>query len=189
MLDIKYDVLLSEVEKQNTRINPVNQSVSVVEQKNLKYAMNCIKPVKHQEFAFIVWCGHRPEPVTNWIDEYARRRAGEPSQLLDHPILDLTSWCVPESYRILVYREQFQALIKELTDVRDNARASEILTEMYRMPQRADADRFLQNIFSIKWKEALSITESEFIACYIQDYYPRSLPYAYCSTIVERSTK
>ena len=181
MTEITFESLKRELGNQATLFQ---DKVDDGQLENLEYAMRCIQPVRHQEYTFIVWCAVRPESVTEWVDEYVRRRAGQPSQMPDHPMFSLSRWCVPESYRIPVYWEQFQALIKELTIVATCARADEVLTEIVR---KKDAGDYLHNLLNARWKDALTANDTELILGIIQDRYPRSSQYAWCSTIVENT--
>lgn len=187
MKKITTESLLSELEKQASLFQ---DTISVGQVENIKYAMNCIQPVRHQEYAFVVWCGTRPEPVTQWVDEFVRRRAGNLGQMPDYSMLNLSRWCVPESYRIPVYREQFQALIKELTGNGSPAKASDVLTEIYQSKiQGKGSYDYFHDLLNDTWKNALTETDKVQLFEIIQDSYPRSSKYAWCSTIVERAIK
>ena len=82
------------------------------QQSNLFYAFQEIRPNSHTELAFVVWAGSRCQPADSLVDEYCRRREGLPSILFDHPLLSLHGWCMPDTYRLLVFREQLEALAK-----------------------------------------------------------------------------
>ena len=181
-MEMTFESLKRELEKQASLFQ---NKVDDGQLRNLEYAMRCIQPVRHQEYTFVVWCATRPESVTEWVDEYVRRRAGQPSQMPDHPLFLLSHWCVPESYRIPVYWEQFQAMIKELTIVGTCARADEVLTEIVR---KKDAGDYLQSLLNAGWKSTLTGNDREHIVHIVQDRYPRSRQYAWCSTIVELSS-
>lgn len=181
MTEITFESLKRELEKQAAFFQ---DKVGSGELENLEYAMRCIQPVSHQEYAFAVWCALRSESVREWVDEYMRRCAGLPSQMPDHPVFSLSRWCVPESYRIPVYWEQFQALMKELTTVGTCADADKVLTEICR---RSDSGDYFQSLLNDTWKEALTSADTEQILAIIKDRYPRSRQYSWCSTIVERS--
>jgi len=49
------------------------------------------------------------------IDEYARRKNGKKPKAPDHPILALKEWGLPDTQRILIFKEQVVALLKQLT--------------------------------------------------------------------------
>lgn len=151
---------------------------------NLEYALSHVQPCGHQEYCFAVWCGTQSEPANRFVDEYINRRSGKPSQQADHTVFNLSRWCVPESFQLLVYWEQFQALMKELSTVGSCAKASKILAEIVR---REDADIYLQSILNVKWKDSLWTSELHLIQETIKQGYPRSRQYAWCSTIVERA--
>jgi hypothetical protein len=64
-------------------------------------------------------------------DEYVRRRDQEPSRLFDHPLLELRTWGLPDTRRILIFREQCVALVQELVGVGPE-KAKTILFAIYR---------------------------------------------------------
>lgn len=146
---------------------------------NLTYAYRLIAPVTHTECAFVVWAGNQWQDITNLIDEYCRRRRGEPSQMFDHNLLSLETWCQPRTERIFVFREQLQALSKELTGldiafkIHNGTSGSGCTLEM-----------FYERLCPY-YKETLSQKMIEEFYQYIRCMYATSREYSWCSALVE----
>jgi len=83
---------------------------------NLSYAFKKIKPANHQEMAFAVAYSGPIYSQKYVVDEYLRRKNGKQSKGPDHPILALDNWCVPNTYRIIIFKEQIHALCGEVTN-------------------------------------------------------------------------
>ena len=58
---------------------------------------------------------HRKKMQTEIVEEYVRRRKGDRPLMPDHPILSLEGLGMPETYRLLIFREQVTKLIETLT--------------------------------------------------------------------------
>lgn len=82
---------------------------------NLIYAVEYIRPSNHQELAFVVACGLQVESFEHIVDEFVRRRTGGKVLLPDHPFLAMEIEAVPESQRIIIYKEQIISILLKLT--------------------------------------------------------------------------
>ncbi|GFE60784.1 hypothetical protein [Geobacter sp. AOG2] len=155
-----------------------------VQRGNLKYAFQEVVPATHTEGAFVVWAGTRCQPAHDVVDEYCRRKAGQESRLFDHEVLSLKGWCQPDTQRILVFREQIESLVKELSG---NGDGKTIANGIYRFCETGagtSLDEFMGMVIS---KGELSAGVISDLYDYIKERYASSLPYAWCSTIVERA--
>lgn len=179
---------------------------------NLTYAFEKICPTNHQEMAFVVACGTNTQPLNHIIDEYARRRKGEKSHLPDHPLMALNEWGLPDTQRILIFREQIEALLKELIDfnspwIREKGKIflrgmKDLLRNLsdchpvhcqilfYMILRKQEG--FSYNEFRVLLKKDLKIKYgSELATIYdaLQYYAPICRPYAWCSTMVVRASR
>lgn len=149
---------------------------------NLNYAYRVVKPATHTEAAFVVWAGSQLQSVTSLVDEYCRRRNSEPSQMFDHSTMKLKGWCRPDTHRILVYKEQFEALSQELTgrDVAYNIYQGEFDSTRYSF------DRFCIDLKQ-EYKDSLNQDEIDGLYRHIKQMYRLTRPYSFCSTVAERA--
>jgi hypothetical protein len=156
------------------------------QQANLIYAMQEIRPANHTELAFVVWAGTRHGFSQPIVDDYCHRRAGLPSSLFDHPLLSLYGWCMPDTSRILVFREQLEALAKQLTG---NRHGRDIVNGIYQN------ERSIRGISPLDFRglidpvNGLAEAEVSQFYDYLKERYAESLPYVWCSTIVERAVQ
>jgi hypothetical protein len=58
---------------------------------------------------------HRNKMQTEIVEEYVRRRNGNRPLMPDHSILSLEGHCMPQTYRLLIFREQVTKLLETLT--------------------------------------------------------------------------
>lgn len=172
---------------------------------NLIYALKEIRPGSHTEFALVVWAGTRHVPVHEIIEEYCLRRAdespgvcfynphditdkycrhrvGRSSRLFDHPLLSLHGWCMPDTYRLLVFREQLEALAKQLTGNRDGRDIVWRINQYEKSIKGISPMEFRKLIDPVNGLTAADVT---LFYDYIRERYAASLPYVWCSTIVE----
>jgi hypothetical protein len=156
-----------------------------IQRENLEYAFRKISPSTHTESAFVVWAGTRCQPVHDIVDEYCRRRLGLAPIMFDHDLLNLRVWCQPDTHRILIFREQLESLVNELTGRSDGQR---VTYEIYRHETNGDSIS-LDKFASLIDADAYKLSHEEIAAFYhnIRDSYATSLPYTWCSTIVERA--
>lgn len=157
---------------------------------NLTYAFENIRPTTHQELAFVVACGSQIMPYTHIVDEYIRRKKGYVSQLPDHPILTLNAYCVPDTQRILVFKEQILALLRELSGW-GNQRVNELL---YNLGKPGDSDILFNkdNFISFlneKYRRQFSSNEIDIIHKILNYYVPHRISYFSCSTMASRGTQ
>lgn len=154
------------------------------QQANLMYAIQEIRPKSHTELAFVVWAGTKRQPANSMVDEYCRRREGLPSMLFDHPLLSLHGWCMPDTYRMLVFREQLEALAKQLTGNRDGR---DVVRGIYQF------EKSIKGISPVEFRKLVDPANglrAEVVTLfyeYIRERYPESLSYVWCSTIIERT--
>jgi hypothetical protein len=75
-----------------------------------------IKPRFHDEYVFVSSCVTPIEHCLDRLEEYVRRRNGEKPQLPDHPLFHLhfPKSTLPDTYGILAYYEQVEAVIGRL---------------------------------------------------------------------------
>jgi len=151
---------------------------------NLQYAFQEISPATHTECAFVVWAGTRCQPVHDVIDEFCRRKAGQEPLLFDHEVLSLKGWCQPDTQRILVFREQIESLVKELSGKGDGKAIASGIYRFCGVGTGISLDEFVGMVTS---KGELSAGGIADLYDYIKERYASSLPYAWCSTIVERA--
>jgi hypothetical protein len=154
------------------------------QQANLIYALQEIKPGSHTELALVVWAGTRYEPAHAIVEEYCLRRAGRSTSLFDHPLLSLQGWCMPDTCRILIFREQLEALVKQLTGNRD---ARSVLRGIYKHPVAEGCLSFATFQQLITPDNGLSDNDVRGFYVYLKERYAEALPYAWCSAIVERA--
>lgn len=152
------------------------------QQANLIYAIQEIKPSSHTELALAVWAGSRCQPANIIVDEYCLRRTNLPPSLFDHPLLSLHGWCMPDTCRLLVFREQLEALAKQLTGNRDGR---DVVRGIYQF------EKSIKGISPVEFRKlinpanGLTAEEVTLFYDYIKERYAESLPYVWCSTIVE----
>jgi len=65
--------------------------------------------------AFVVACGTPRTALNHIVDEYVRRRKGEKSQLPDVEMAPPEVMGLPDTQRIIIFREQLLSLLRELT--------------------------------------------------------------------------
>jgi len=156
----------------------------MVQQENLIHALEEIKPARHAEYALAVWFGTRYEPVHDRVNEYCRRKEALPILQFDHPLLALHGWCMPETCRFLVFREQLEALAKQLTGKSDGR---SVVRGVYRHCSLSDGISIEAFRVMIDPVNELSNDESTLFYNYLRERYGESLPYTWCSTIAEKA--
>ncbi|MGV1098744.1 hypothetical protein ACUUL3_04960 [Thiovibrio sp. JS02] len=152
------------------------------ERDNLRDACNAVSPTNHEELAFVAAIGPKLH-CQNLVNEYVRRRDGQQSKIYDHPLLALETWGTPDTHRILIYREQILALIKELTGVSSLVALSLFYKSLQSKP---DAPPWGAEQFSAKYQN-LPSEEVDSLHELIRYYGQRSMPYAWCSTMASRA--
>jgi len=150
---------------------------------NLIYAYRKIKPRNHQETAFVVACGSQVLPVRYLVDDYVRRRSGSPTALPDHHLLLLQGWGLPESHRILIFREQLISLLEELTG-QSGEHVNRLFSGLLRNTMAISAA-----VLNEKYRNELTQWDISMLNKAFLCYAPFSRPYAWCSTMAERAEK
>lgn len=101
---------------------------------DLQYAFWEIRPATHQELVLVAAIeGFWDCTITNvrrkLADEYVRRKAGRPARYPDHPLLHLTRMGVPDTRGLMVFREQYIALLMELMNL-SSATCADVLSKI-----------------------------------------------------------
>jgi hypothetical protein len=81
----------------------------------MTYAYNQIKPQNHLEYAVVIVCASRYLYDTGLIDEYVQRKNGNTPKLFHHHVFDLEKRGMPNTYGLLLFKEQAIAFLQELT--------------------------------------------------------------------------
>lgn len=150
---------------------------------NLTYAYNAIKPSNHIEMAMVVACGKHYQPFNHIVDEYVRRKNGKQPTLPDHPILALETWGVPYTHRVLIFREQMDALLKEF-QVHSPTKRQQLLYRLFDRRTRHQKIKELINKDRCKLNSDEINTLIEAVSCYLETGWHL---YTYCSTMVNRA--
>jgi len=151
---------------------------------NLTYAFKQIKPACHQDMAFVVACSMSFYSMKHVIDEYSRRKNGEQSKAPDHPVLALEKWGVPNTYRILIFKEQIHALFRELiVNTPPN-----IIRLWYDILNKTINCEDFYELLTEKYRNQLSKDEVKII-CEALLYVTRGgcRPYTWCSAMASRA--
>jgi len=155
--------------------------------KNLNYAINKIAPANHQELAFSVACSMSAISAKPIIDEYVRRKKGGKPILPDHQILNLCAWCVPDTQRILIFKEQANALIKELSGKNGEWYSREVIMGVWGWKGNLNIQEF-KDIIADNHRKQLNDNEIKIIyeaILYMKHFGYRS--YTWCSAIVSKT--
>ena len=149
---------------------------------NLVYAFGRINPTNHQEMAFVAACSMNFQALNHIVDEYVRRRDGKKSVLPDHPVLAIEKWAQPDTKRILIFTEQFEAVIGELT----SRPGRELFYKALRHELNEDS---FYSLLNKRYRQGLSRDEFKAIYSAIMFYAPLRRPYACCSTMASRAAR
>ncbi len=153
---------------------------------NLRYAVTKIEPQTHQEVAFVVSVGVSCQQLSHVVDEYVSRGRGGLISLPDHPLLALENWCVPDTRRLLVFREQMDSLFMELTD-----RWMHECRQLWHgvRARRISVDEFHEQLCE-PHRSRLTVGETKMLYESIHLFLHVGIrPYAWCSTISERAIR
>ena len=158
---------------------------------NIKYAVEKIKPSNHQALAFVVACGDQDQSSMHIVDEYVRRKKGKISILPDHPVLILEDWGLPDTQRMLIYREQVEALIEDLTNLGRPSSKFFSLENKLRLAEHFSG-KFVYNKLVEElneyYQKRLSDNEIEIIYQALVFYIKIKRPYVWCSTMATRAS-
>ena len=144
---------------------------------NLVYAFEKIKPSNHVAEAVAVACSMSYQPVYHIVDEYVRRRRVGALHAPGHPVLMLKAWGVPDTYRMLIFREQIYALLAELTGrTLDNGR--KVSNMIYR---HAITESDFADLLCAKYRQILNSEEINELFETVGINAPTARPYAWCS--------
>lgn len=149
----------------------------------LDRALAEVRPRSHVEAAFCVRCA-RPYPTAELVDEFVRRRRGGPPELPDHLVLALEGWGLPETQRMLVFREQLETLFRELTGL-GPAAALRLHHQIWR--RRAGIEE-LRAALGDRWR-GLGAEELQVVFDAIRTYQGSAMRYTWCSTLVDRAQR
>jgi len=161
-----------------------NDTLSQEQIRNLDYAYEQINPADHQEMAFVVACSMSEEPRDDVVNEYVRRKQGRESLLPDHPLMALETWAMPYTQRVLIFEEQIQALLRELTGSKTCLSLYSIYRHAFQGPALKAA---FVGIFLEERRKRLTSEEITTIYDALEYYFPKLRPYYWCSTIVMRA--
>jgi len=153
-------------------------------EENLQYAYSRIRPTTHFELAFLVsviLCGVSSQEA---VDEYVRRRSGEPPLLFDHPVFELKRWGMPDTHGVLVFREQRLALLQEVCDC-DRTDSSVYIQQILTLGRSKRES--LRDIAARRCPGALSPEDVDLIETSISYYAKYRMFYAFCSTMAVRT--
>jgi len=148
---------------------------------NLSYAFATINPQSFDEFTFVATC--RGNASREFADEYVRRKNGRIPQLPDHPLFSL-DWCImPDTKRILVFREQIESLLTVLMEPQNRGESP------YRYQFIRDELSFgdFMTRVNARYKTALFREELKTLYEGISRYAPYACPYIGRSAIVNHA--
>jgi len=175
----RMNMLISVLQEHHTRHDGVLHD----EQKtNLIYAFEKIKPTNHLEETIVVACAMSMQSVYNIVDEYVRRRKGEAPRLPAHSAMLLKGWGVPDTYGILLFREQISALLAEVTGA-SLGYGKELCLEM---TMGCINTRDFRSELAEEYRE---FNGDQIMAVYdaVLFYAPAARPYVWCSAMVSRA--
>lgn len=148
---------------------------------NLSYAFAAINPQSYDEFTFVTTC--RWNASREFADEYVRRKNGRTPQLPDHPLFSL-HWCLmPDTRRILVFREQIESLFTVL--MAPQKRGESLYRYQFIRDELSFGD-FMTRV-NVRYKTALSREELKTLYEGIRRYAPCACPYIGRSAIVSHA--
>ena len=175
-----YPGIVSVVDKEN--IAHGFRKMSSRERENLRYACDAIRPSNHVELSIVIGLGPRWVPYRKHIDEYVRRREGLTSHGDDHSFLELDKYVVPDTQRVMVFREQLLSLIAKLTG--KNNPDSLFHLRQY-MQARADIPP-LKEVALPAYRRKFNNEEFALFERVLRGNAAIALPYTYCSTMACR---
>ena len=175
-----YPIIVSAVDKEN--IAHGRRKMSSRERENLAYACDAIRPSNHVELSIVIGLGPRWMPYRKHIDEYVRRRDGLSSQSDDHPFLVLDKYVVPDTQRVLIFREQLLKLIAKLTGMNN---PDSLLHLRKYMQTRADIPP-LKEVSMPAYRQRFTDEEFALFERVLRGNAATVLPFAYCSTMACR---
>jgi len=181
----KDDYLNALIQVISEQASNVDCDVSSREVRNLTYAFAQVNPTSHHDMVMVVAFGSFCFEADELVDEYVRRRSGDESLLPDHPVMDIGKMGMPDTKRMPIFREQIDALFRELTN-----RSGPYCCELRRRlgAGKLWADEFA-SLLSKRYREELKDEE-------IQEIYDAmkffniscSSPYTWCSTMATRAS-
>jgi len=149
---------------------------------NLRYVVETIQPDRHEEMAFAVWAYLHTYSVAIFTDEYRRRRDQETSNWPGHPLFALRPWGRPDTYGMIVYREQMQALFGELTGRKAFTDGEYRQLSISRSHKPFYEEEF-NALLDEAYRKSLTPGEQKRIFEAIDLYWPHVQLYVYCSTL------
>jgi hypothetical protein len=149
---------------------------------NLVYAFDKIDPSNHVEEAVAVALSMSYQPACHIVDEYVRRKKGEAPLLPEHPVMMLKNWGVPDTYRMLIFREQVNALLAELIGgTLEHGRRLCNKIMLREVKEQGFTSLLGDKYRGFRAKEIKVIYDA---VCY---YGPSARPYTWCSSMVSRA--
>ena len=152
------------------------------EKANMSYAFSKIEPSNHLEEAIAVACGVSCMTELGVVDDYVKRKNGEAPQLPDHPVFALKAWAVPDTRRLLIFREQVEALLGELTGT--SLREGRALCKKLLKPgiEKHELSAMLRDTY-----REMNPRDIGMICDAALFYAPYTISYQWCSTIIDRA--
>lgn len=156
-------------------------------EESLRYACAQVRPTFHVELAFVVAMGmNQGLSCQTLVDEFVRRRSGEPSLMEDHPVLALKVWGMPDTHRLLVFVEQIDRLLADLC-------GWNLLEAMQyrRLLQRGRTDLGKLRDVAEQRKPGIPADELDRIEAMLRVFinYFGAREYAFCSTMADRAER
>jgi len=148
----------------------------------MTYAYNEINPQNHLEYTVVTACSTKYVQEIGLIDEYIRRKNGKRPELFYHPVFDLEKRCLPNTYGLLLFKDQALCLLQELTST-NSAKAAAFYWELVK--GKFSFDDFVMAVNNAH-KEGLGINGMQDMYDFIYTYSPY-IPYSWHSTIVSRA--
>lgn len=150
---------------------------------NFNYAYYNLRPTSHVEMAIIVCLSIRPIPIMMFVDEYVMRRDTGVAFFPDHYVFGIEPISMPDTKRIIIFKEQIVALYRELSGMSLSKR--ETMERGFRRNE-INIEIFYDNL-SKYYKSIFSDNDVHAIYHAIEFYYKFGFrPYVYCSTVASR---
>ncbi len=137
----------------------------------------------HDEYVFVSSCISPIEHCLDRLEEYVRRRNGEEPQMPDHPLFHIqaSKGTLPNTYGILAYYEQVDAVVGQLVDVPAHG-----VVQLRRMLRRSLDEGVMAVKASLrpKCREQMSDKDVEHVCRAIHAHLLHAKYYSYHSTMV-----
>jgi len=146
------------------------------------YAYNEIKLQNHLEYTVVTAFSTKYVQEIGLVDEYIRRENGKKPELFYYPVFDLEKRCLPNTYGLLLFKDQALCLLQEITST-GSAKAAAYYWELAK--GKFSFDDFV-TVVNDKYKEEFGLNGLQDMYDFIYTYSP-FIPYSWHSTIVSRA--